>query len=361
MVTAARKQPRNANRINSSSSNSSTMTMKKPVRSLAEFLGFLLSVLAGLSLVATTGAFLPGGPGRCPRPRDAAVPGRVTRAANPAGGCPHRLSPPIPGIITTITTTAVAAAVGEGPTGPESPVGVSPPRDDEGENGHDGNDNDDTGFGPVTYRIRDCDYRELAAIAALVVESFYDSQKTNNVVARKLYQLAETNRLQQNFPYPDSRTVHRMLVVEAIGGNDGNADDDGNGGEPSAAVVGFCDVDTRPCATKVKLPRPYLSDLAVDPGHRRRGLARKLVEAAEDFVRTPDRKKGSGGNGGGGDELWIRVASDNAAALGLYRDKLGYTLADWSTGEEPPNKPDNNSNNGNEPEVLTLRKNLRSL
>jgi ribosomal protein S18 acetylase RimI-like enzyme len=218
---------------------------------------------------------------------------------------------------------------------------------------------DGGGDDDVTYVIRDCQYRELSSIASLVVESFYDKKKVN-LVARKLYQLAEMNRLQQNFPYPESRSVHRMLVVEAQKSTATTAGDDDD-----PVIVGFCDVDARPCATKLKLPRPYLSDLAIDPRHRRRGLARRLVEASEDFVR------GNGDNSGGGigsilggspkeqqkppfDELWIRVASDNLVALGLYREKLGYSLADWSTGEEP-----NANKKSNEPEVWTLRKDLR--
>ena len=195
----------------------------------------------------------------------------------------------------------------------------------------------------VTYRIRDCQYRELTSVAKLVVESFYDTQKIN-LVARKLYQLAETNRLQQNFPYPESRSVHRMLVIEASKEEERDNEDDV---EPT--IVGFCDIDARPCVTKLKIPRPYLSDLAIDPSHRRRGLARLLIEASEEFVQNlnSDSKKPPF------EELWIRVASDNDAALGLYRDKLGYTITDWSTGEEEKNA------GNNEPEIFMLRKDFR--
>lgn len=192
------------------------------------------------------------------------------------------------------------------------------------------------------YEIRDCEYRQLSTVADIVVDSFYDNKKVNGV-AKKLYKLAELNRLQQNFPYPESRTVHKMLVVMA----------DEHPGEPSSdqpTVVGFCDIDARPCATKLKLPRPYLSDLAIHPNHRRRGLARMLVEYAEDFVlgiSSSDSDKAPF------DELWIRVASKNEAALGLYKDKLSYSFAEWTTGEEVK------TTNTGEPEIWTLRKDLR--
>ena len=197
-------------------------------------------------------------------------------------------------------------------------------------------------FQGITYRIRDCDYRDLSTVAGIMVESFYD--KKINLVARKLYQLAETSRLQNNFPYPESRSIHRMLVMEAK--PEVATTEAGAPKEPF--VVGFCDVDCRPCATKLKLPRPYLSDVAIDPNHRRRGLAKLLVEEAEDFVRNCGSSTKEDPFG----ELWIRVASDNAAALGLYREKMGYSLAKWSTGE------DTKASDNDEPEIFTLRKDL---
>jgi ribosomal protein S18 acetylase RimI-like enzyme len=217
-----------------------------------------------------------------------------------------------------------------------------------------------------TYQIRDCQYRELTSVASLVVSSFYNKKKIN-LIACKLYQLAEMNRLQQNFPYPESRSVHRMLVVEATAtatttntNAEGTQTSTSTGEEtissPEPTIVGFCDVDTRPCSTKLKLPRPYLSDLAIDPNHRRKGLARMLVEASEEFVSgtTSGTKEGPFG------ELWIRVASDNDAALGLYQGKLRYSLAEWTTGEEPKPKPKENNKTEDEPEIWTLRKDLRS-
>ena len=204
-----------------------------------------------------------------------------------------------------------------------------------------------SGSDEITYKVRDCQYRELSSVATLVVESFYDKKKVN-LMARKLYQLAEMNRLQQNFPYPESRGVHRMLVIEAIGGKQGDQNE--NIDEPT--IVGFCDVDCRPCATKTKLPRPYLSDLAIDPKHRRRGLARRLIEASEEFVQSGTDADREDSKKPPFDELWIRVASDNDAALGLYKGKLGYSLAEWSTGEE--------GNSDDQAEIFTLRKDFRT-
>lgn len=219
-----------------------------------------------------------------------------------------------------------------------------------------------------SYGIRDCQYRELKQVAALVVNSFYDNKKTN-VVARNLFRLAELNRLQQNYAYPESRSVHRMLVVEATPLDFSSRD----GSLPDCEIVGFCDVDARPCATKLKLPRPYLSDLAVDPNHRRRGLARKLVEECEQFVLDLDESDLDSNGEDSSEtsersrhELWIRVAEDNAAAIGLYRDRMGYVRTPWSVVGQSSLPVDTQTQilfkeqatKEDEPAIWTLRKDL---
>ena len=79
-------------------------------------------------------------------------------------------------------------------------------------------------------------------------------------------------------------------------------------------VVGFVDLDARPCQTKPPLPRPYLSDLAVDSDHRRRGLAKALVKRGEEFIQRIPRN-----------DLFIRVEESNEAAVAMYR-QLDYKI-----------------------------------
>jgi ribosomal protein S18 acetylase RimI-like enzyme len=79
-------------------------------------------------------------------------------------------------------------------------------------------------------------------------------------------------------------------------------------------VLGFVDIDARPCKTKRKLPRPYLSDLCIHEDFRRRGIANRLVKACEEFTRKIPRP-----------ELWIRVKDDNIAAVQMYK-KLDYSI-----------------------------------
>jgi ribosomal protein S18 acetylase RimI-like enzyme len=109
---------------------------------------------------------------------------------------------------------------------------------------------------------------------------------------------------------------------------------------------------------KLKLPRPYLSDVLVDPQYRRQGIAKALVRKAEQFVVQDglngdvdqqlldllhdQEQEGQKGDAGDDDDdvdnwssfansavndivrrdrLYIRVEADNTAALKLYHGR----------------------------------------
>jgi len=91
-------------------------------------------------------------------------------------------------------------------------------------------------------------------------------------------------------------------------------------------IVGFCSVDGRANDPSSKLeyltpsllagglsPRPYLSDLGVVVAHRRRGIARELVSACEQWTREC----------GGHDKLYLKVEKKNGNAVKFYKS-LGY-------------------------------------
>ena len=152
----------------------------------------------------------------------------------------------------------------------------------------------------TTFRIRDSQYADLAVVSDIIIRSFYA-----NVTSpwNHMYRMAELNRLQQGFPYAD-KELHRMLVAVSI------IDD---------TVIGFCDIDARvpnrPTGYKYN-PRPYLSDICVDPDWRRRGIARSLIEACESFCsESLDRE-----------EVFIRVEKENHAALHMYRSMEYYRV-----------------------------------
>jgi ribosomal protein S18 acetylase RimI-like enzyme len=172
---------------------------------------------------------------------------------------------------------------------------------------------------------------ELGQVADLIMDSFYTTTTTETgggggFIWKRLYKLAELNRLQQNFAYPDQADQHQMLVVELQADNNNN----NNNGHRSNAIVGFCDVDDRPLPLDFKVqlpPRPYLSDLCIAVDHRRQGLASALVEHAERFCieTTLEDDNDSDSDSDNDVVLWIRVQEANTAALAMYQ-RLGYQI-----------------------------------
>ena len=150
----------------------------------------------------------------------------------------------------------------------------------------------------TTVRFRRARYDELGRLADLMTDCFHPRLRRNPLL-RPLRYLLELDRLQGNFPY-DDLDLHFYLVACS--------------GEDDDEIVGFCDVDGRvgEAAKKVRRPQPYLSDLAVDPAYRRRGIASALVAEAE-------RRAARMGFG----ELYLGVKASNAPALRMYAER-GY-------------------------------------
>jgi len=159
---------------------------------------------------------------------------------------------------------------------------------------------------PSEFSIRDGQYGELIEVVDIIMRSFYNT--TSDAWCLQLYRMAELNRLQQGFPYADTRGQHRMFVAVSKA-------DDTNRREGKEKIVGFCDIDIRAPNRPTQYafnPRPYLSDLCIDPDWRRRGVARKLIQACEEFCVKMKKN-----------EVYIRVERSNEAGLKLYRG-LGY-------------------------------------
>jgi ribosomal protein S18 acetylase RimI-like enzyme len=79
--------------------------------------------------------------------------------------------------------------------------------------------------------------------------------------------------------------------------------------------------------------RGWLNYLAVDPGHRRKGLAREIVTAAEHRLREAGCPK-----------INLQVRSSNSGVIAFYR-RLGYSVDDVVSmgkrleSDEPPAPP----------------------
>lgn len=134
------------------------------------------------------------------------------------------------------------------------------------------------------------------------MEAFY----TKPSPFKGIYRIAELNRLQQNYPYADL-DLHQMVVAEAA-----------NATSSAMVVVGFADVDCRPCKTKPILPRPYISDLAVSNQYRRQGIAKSLVQYCESFIQDVSNR----------DDVFIRVETNNTPAINMYNNMNYDTIRD---------------------------------
>jgi ribosomal protein S18 acetylase RimI-like enzyme len=171
-------------------------------------------------------------------------------------------------------------------------------------------------IGPSRYIIQEAKYSHIPQIADIITSSFHPELDTNFFL-RPIRVILETDRLQSNFPYSD--TNHYYLVILDI---------------IEDKIVGFCDLDFRspPEYSDVNLfqmfsssssnylvrQRPYLSDLAIHPHHRRRGLASYLMEKAHAYAKQCG-------------ELYLGVAEDNKGALAMYYG-LGYESLDYYNG-----------------------------
>jgi ribosomal protein S18 acetylase RimI-like enzyme len=165
----------------------------------------------------------------------------------------------------------------------------------------------------VTIEVRDVLYGELPTVADIIVRSFYVN--ATGFLWRQMYKLAELNRLQKAFPYNDIQ-AHRMLVaIRQVSSS----------WEPPR-IVGFCDLDNRRPNQNTGYsynPRPYLSDLAVDPNYRRQGIAKSLIMRAEELycqtMRQPELQPPAPPSEEKETYIYIRVEKNNTAALRTYQ------------------------------------------
>ena len=167
------------------------------------------------------------------------------------------------------------------------------------------------------FQIRPAKYADLGPASDIILDSFY----VGKTAFRGLLKLAELNRIQQNFPH-FQKEKHTMYVA-VVPKNNIRSSTVSSPLPDDEIIVGFVDVDLRPCRPEINLPRPYLSDLCVHPSYRKQGIARALVAQCQDFVLEQNDNDSISGNNGNGKRLYIRVEEDNIPALRMYQ-KLGY-------------------------------------
>ena len=145
--------------------------------------------------------------------------------------------------------------------------------------------------------LEDASLGDLAECAALLVASFFEA------ASRHAAFLAVTaHREHQRLRAHHGGVDHVQLVARS---------------RKNGEAVAYVDLDARPKVNPgpgETHPRPYVSDLAVRPDHRRRGLATRLIDRCESTAKA-----------WGYDVLYLKVEETNAAARAMYAD-LGYDL-----------------------------------
>jgi ribosomal protein S18 acetylase RimI-like enzyme len=153
-------------------------------------------------------------------------------------------------------------------------------------------------LGEAAVAIEDAAVEDLGECAALLVASFFEAASRHPA-----FLAVTAHREHKRLRAHHGGEAHAQLVARSAR----------LGGE----AVAYVDVDCRPKRNPgpgESHPRPYISDLAVRPDHRRRSLATRLVQRCEAAVLD-----------WGYDVVYLKVEASNTAARRMYAN-LGYDL-----------------------------------
>ncbi|MEM8610546.1 MAG: GNAT family N-acetyltransferase [Cyanobacteria bacterium P01_H01_bin.105] len=148
---------------------------------------------------------------------------------------------------------------------------------------------------PHDYWLRPASPSDLSQLVELLLTSFYPQHRFN----RWLYPLMRLG-IQEDIKrrLKTSPRQYGCLVVV---------------NKTADSIVGTVEISLRSQFWQPLRPRrPYIANVAVEPHHRRRGLAQQMLLACEYISKT-----------WGCQQLYLHVATDNPPAIALYR-KIGY-------------------------------------
>ena len=155
---------------------------------------------------------------------------------------------------------------------------------------------------PQGYRLRPARADDLNQLVELLLASFYPANRVN----RWLHPLMRM-AIQEDIKRRLSISPHRYgcLVVVHQSATAGSK------------IVGTVEISLRSQFWQPLQPRrPYIANVAIEPYHRRLGLAQQMLLACESI-----------GKDWGVRRLYLHVATDNPSAIALYR-KIGYQIYD---------------------------------
>jgi ribosomal protein S18 acetylase RimI-like enzyme len=154
---------------------------------------------------------------------------------------------------------------------------------------------------PNIFFIRKSMIGDMGKASKILADGFY---KHKNFIVYQLEKLETFLSLESCFPKPN--TFHEIFV----------ACDNHNG-----EVLGLVEVDARRNQTKGRSHQddPYMYNLAVDEGHKRKGIAKALIREVEEKVQAWH----SATDGNIPNSIYLKVRQSNEAAVIMY-DQLGY-------------------------------------
>lgn len=151
---------------------------------------------------------------------------------------------------------------------------------------------------------------DLAECSTLLVASFFEAASRHPaflaVTAHREHKRLRTHRRADSYSGDGERAPAAARHAQIVARHARSGD-----------AVGYVDLDGRPKKDPLpgeSHPRPYLSDLAVRPDARRRGLATRLVAECERLAKS-----------WGYECLYLKVEAANDPARAMYAD-LGYEV-----------------------------------
>lgn len=157
--------------------------------------------------------------------------------------------------------------------------------------------------------IREVREKDLVAASNILADSFNENANDNffSQLSQRMERMNTYLSLKSRFETFRYAERSGALQCMLVGCSTLNDDDD--------EIIAFCEVDNRAPGGEINpAPRPYISNLAVEEGFRRRGSAMALVSESEDIVR-----------GWGKPRLHLRVKKDNDGAKAMYC-RCGYDV-----------------------------------
>jgi len=169
--------------------------------------------------------------------------------------------------------------------------------------------------------LREAREKDLPILATILTDSFFKG-KTNFFtypIERFKFFLSLQSRF-QTFHYAE-RSGARYRILVACNSRRIDGDDVEERQQKEETIVGLCEVDGSISNGGVNpVPRPYMSNLAVDEKFRRMGVAKALIAYCERVVQDDWGKS----------ILYLRLYDDNHAAKKLY-EQCGYCEVSPST------------------------------